>query len=138
MDNIRARKMYRDESRSVSFNNEVMWEVLRAHKKWDVPEALDLTSDASSQTNEALFGHDPQPRPMGKKRASKKAKSETMMCTEGTSTGGTSSSSQSGEAMTSEYRMKQETAQEVYRAAKEKGLTIMRLEEMKFFWCRHF
>ena len=34
--------------------------------------------------------------------------------------------------MTSEYRMKWETAQEAYRAAKEKDLTIMRLEEMKY------
>ena len=47
-------------------------------------------------------------------------------------TGGTSSLSQFGETMTSEYRIKRETAQEAYRAAKEKDDTITRLEEMRF------
>ena len=83
------------------------------------PEEVDLTGDVPRQTNEALSGHDTQPRPMGKKRASKKAKSETT-----TSTGGTSSSSQFGDVMTSEYRIKRESAQEVYRAAKGKDQTI--------------
>lgn len=68
---------------------------------------------------------------MGKKHASKKAKSKSTTSTGGASTGGTSSSSQFGEAMTYEYRMKWETAQEVYRAAKEKDETIQTLEEMK-------
>lgn len=128
----RAREIYRDEHRDATFNNEEAWEVLRAHKKWDAPEAIDLTSDVPSQINEALFSADDQPRPMGKKHASKKAKSKSTTSTGGASTGGTSSSSQFGEAMTYEYRMKRETAQEVYRAAKEKDETIQKLEEMKF------
>lgn len=72
-----AKEMYRDEHKSASLNNEAAWGASRAHKKWDSPDPVDLTGDAPSQTNEALFGHDAQLRPMGKKRASKKQKSET-------------------------------------------------------------
>jgi hypothetical protein len=129
----RAREMYRDEHKIAPFNSKEAWEVLRGHQKWNAPDPLDLTGDVPSQTNEALFGHDEQPRPMGKKRASKKAISESTTSTEGASTRGTSSSSQFGEAMASEYRIKRDIAQEAYRAAKIKAETITRLEEMKFF-----
>ena len=66
--------MYRDEHNTASFTNEEAWEVLRAHKKWDAPEALDLTGDVTSQTNEALFGHDDQPRLMKKKNVLRRNK----------------------------------------------------------------
>lgn len=114
------------------FNNEEAWEVLRAHKKWDTPEPLDLTGDVPNQKNEALFDHDQQPRPMGKKCASKKAKSESTTSTGGVSTGGTSSSSQFGEVMQHEYRIKWEEASMAYQAAKKKDETKTRLEKMKF------
>ena len=76
LDNMKhARKMYRHEHKGAPFNNKDVWEVLRAYKKWDAPEGVDLTGDVPSQTNEALFGQDAQPHTMGKKHASKKAKS---------------------------------------------------------------
>ena len=49
----RAREMYSDEHKGVSFNNEETWEVLSAHKKKDAPEALDLNGDVPSQANKA-------------------------------------------------------------------------------------
>ena len=92
----RAKDIYRNESRNAPFNSEEAWGVLRKHKKWDAPETVDLTGDVPSQANEALFGHDAQPRPMGKKRAAKKQKSETTASTGGTSTGESVSSAQWG------------------------------------------
>ena len=133
MDNmIRARQIYRDEHRGVSFPQEDAWQVLRSHKKWDAPEPVDLTGNVPSQTNEVLFSHDRKPRPMGKILATKKAKFETTVSTWGASTVGTSSSSQFREFMTYEICIKREAVQEAYEAAKEKDCTIMKLEEMKF------
>ena len=45
----RVRKMYHDEHNTTSFNNEDAWDVLRAHKKWDAPEALDLTMTSQAK-----------------------------------------------------------------------------------------
>lgn len=67
-----AKEIYRDEHRMTSFNNEETWQVLCTHKKWESPDPVDLTGDVPSQTNEGLFGHDEQPRPISKKGASKK------------------------------------------------------------------
>ena len=91
----RANQTYRDEHNNTSFNNDEVWNVLRKHRNWDAPAPIDLTGDIPSQINEALFGHDEEPHPMGKKRA------------EGTSTGGSSFSSiPFGEFMQQEFRLK--------------------------------
>ena len=91
----RAKQTYRDEHKAASFNNEEAWDVLRKHKKWDASEPVDLTGEVPSQSNKALFGHDEQPHPIGKNRASKKAKFETTTSTEGASTGRSSSQANS-------------------------------------------
>jgi hypothetical protein len=77
----RAKDMYCNEHKNAPFNNEEAWAILRRHKKWDAPDTVDLTGDVPSQANEVLFGYDAQPRPMGKKRAAKKQKSETTAST---------------------------------------------------------
>ena len=127
-----AKEMYRNENRNTPFNNEEAWGVLRTHKKWDAPDTVDLTGDVPSQANEALFGHDAQPRPMGKKRAAKKQKSEITTSTEGTSTGGSVSSAQWGEVMREEYRAKREDASKAYQATAENQYTQLRLKEIEF------
>jgi hypothetical protein len=63
----RAKEYYRAENNFAPFNNEAAWIVFRAHKKWDVPDPIDLTGDVPSQTNEALFGHDAEAHTIGKK-----------------------------------------------------------------------
>ncbi|GKF15161.1 hypothetical protein Tco_0056623, partial [Tanacetum coccineum] len=73
-----------------------------------------------------LFGPDARPRPPGKQRLRKKTKSDTSV-----STGGSSSSSQFGDFMTKELRLKREAAEAAIEVAKEKDRTVMRLEEMK-------
>ena len=110
----RAKQMYRDEHKTEPFNNEEARKVLRAHKKWDAPDPIDLTGDVPSQTNEALFGHDAEARPIGKKRALKKQKFETTTSTGGTSTGGSVLSAQFGETMHQEFRAKREDAAKAY------------------------
>ena len=77
-----------------------------------MPDPIDLTGDVPSQTNEALFGQDVEARPMGKKRASKKQKSETT-----SSTGGSFTSFQFREAMHQKFRVKRELATKAYEAA---------------------
>ena len=89
----RAKQMYRDEHKTAPFYNEEAWKVLRGHKEWDAPDPLDLTGDVPSQTNEALFGHDEQPRPIGKNMCFKETKIRDNATTGGkTSTGGSFSS----------------------------------------------
>nr|GEU62852.1 retrovirus-related Pol polyprotein from transposon TNT 1-94 [Tanacetum cinerariifolium] len=58
---------------------------------------------------------------------SPKSKSDTT-----TSTGGSNSSNPFEEHMSTEFRLKQETAEQAYEVSKEKNRTLMRLEEMKF------
>ncbi|GJW49920.1 hypothetical protein Tco_0091271, partial [Tanacetum coccineum] len=57
----------------------------------------------------------------------KKTKSDTSV-----STGRSSSSSEFGNIMTKELRLKREAAEASFKLAKEKDRTVMRLEEMKF------
>lgn len=84
LDNMkRARETYHNKHKGSPFPHKEAWGVLQKHKKWDEPEAVDLTGDVPRQTNESLFGHDTQPRSMGKKRSSKKAKSKTTTSTRG-------------------------------------------------------
>ncbi|GKB60428.1 hypothetical protein Tco_0916614 [Tanacetum coccineum] len=126
-----ARAAYRDENKNTMFAQEDAWELLRKHAKWDAPASalVDLTEDeeiAEVNTDE-LFGADARPRPSGKQRPGKKTKSDTSV-----STGGSNSSSQFGEIMTKELRLKREVAEAAFEVAKEKDRTVMRLEEMKF------
>lgn len=114
----RANLLYRQEN--PPFTNEEAWSVLRTHRKWDAPVAVDLTGDVPSQTNEDLFGHDAEPRLIGKKRDTKKQKSETTTSTGGTAnTGGSFSSFNFAEMMREEYRSKREEASRVYQATAE-------------------
>nr|GEV70611.1 hypothetical protein [Tanacetum cinerariifolium] len=129
----RARVMYQDESRNSLFNHDKAWAILRQHAKWDAPEVapIDLTEDgmgdfhATVNTDE-LFGADPRPRPPGKQRLRKKTKSDTSA-----STGG-SQSSQFGEFISHELRLKREVAEKAFEALKDKDETIKSLEELRF------
>ncbi|GKB52579.1 hypothetical protein Tco_0903332 [Tanacetum coccineum] len=92
---------------------------------------VDLTEDetgdfhATVNTDE-LFGADPRPRSPGKQRPGKKPKSDTSA-----STGG-SHSSQFGEFVSHELRLKRETAEKAFEASKDKDETIKSLEELRF------
>nr|GEX63987.1 hypothetical protein [Tanacetum cinerariifolium] len=97
------------------------------HTKWDAPEQVDLTGDVPGATQEDLFGHDARPRPAGKPRPAKKTKSDATA-----STGGSSASTQFGELMEQELRLKREAAERAFEAQAEKGRTLMRLEELRF------
>ncbi|GJY97026.1 hypothetical protein Tco_0513936 [Tanacetum coccineum] len=127
----RAKATYRDKNISIPFVQDDAWEILRAHSKWDAPEAVDLTKgDVPGLGNEDLFGEDARPRPPGLNKSkcpSKKTKSDTT-----TSTGGSNSSNPFGEHMSSEFRLKREAAEKACEASKERDRTLTRLEEMKF------
>ncbi|GJZ10169.1 hypothetical protein Tco_0544928 [Tanacetum coccineum] len=106
----RARGIYQDENKNSSFNHKKAWAVLRKHAKWDAPDPapVDLTEDENvhvepvfAVNTDKLFGADPRPRPQGKQRPRKKTKSDTSV-----STGGSNSSSQFGEFMSHELRLK--------------------------------
>ncbi|GJS59707.1 hypothetical protein Tco_0654491 [Tanacetum coccineum] len=114
------------------FNSqEDAWEVLRNHSKWDtpLPAPVDLTEDENipAINTDELFGPDARPHPPGKQRPGKKTKSDTSASTEESS-----SSSQFGEIMTQELRLKREAAEAAFEVAKEKDRTVMRLKEMEF------
>ncbi|GKF16508.1 hypothetical protein Tco_0061426, partial [Tanacetum coccineum] len=101
--------------------------ILRLHPKWDAPEQVDLTGDVPGATQEDLFGHDARPCPAGKPRPAKKAKSDATA-----STGGSRASTQFGELMEQELRLKREAAERAFEAQAEKDRTLMRLEELRF------
>ncbi|GJZ17675.1 hypothetical protein Tco_0553798 [Tanacetum coccineum] len=95
------------------------------------PAPIDLTEDENvpdehifTVNTDELFGPDARPRPPGKQRPGKKTKSDTSA-----STGGSNSSSQFGDFMTHELRLKREAAE---KASKDKDRTITRLEELRF------
>ncbi|GKD42011.1 zinc finger BED domain-containing protein RICESLEEPER 2-like protein, partial [Tanacetum coccineum] len=123
----RAKRIYCDEHKGVAFSQEDAWAVLRFHPKWDAPEQVDLTGDVPGATQEDLFGHDARPRPAGKPRPAKKTKSDATA-----STGGSSASTQFGELMEQELRLKREAAERAFEAQAEKDRTLMRLEELRF------
>lgn len=128
----RANQLYRDEHNNVPFANDLAWSVLLKHKKWNAPEAVDLTGDVPSQTNDALFGHDEEPRPIGKKRAFKKQKFNTTTSTGGTaSTGGSFYSFTFGEIMREKYRAKREDAARAYQVTAKNQATQQRLRELE-------
>ncbi|GJT03861.1 hypothetical protein Tco_0838323 [Tanacetum coccineum] len=122
----RAQSIYRDEHKGVSFSQEDAWAILKFHPKWDAPEQVDLSRDVLGATQEDLFGHDARPRPAGKPRPAKKTKSDATA-----STGGSSASTQFGELMEQELRLKWEAAERAFEA-QEKDRTLMRLEELRF------
>ncbi|GJR79537.1 hypothetical protein Tco_0150322 [Tanacetum coccineum] len=103
------------------------WAILRFHPKWDAPEQVDLTGDVPGASQEDLFGYDARPRLAGKPRPAKKTKSDPTA-----STGGSSASTQFGELMEQELRLKREAAERAFEAQAEKDRTLMRLEELRF------
>ncbi|GKA62410.1 hypothetical protein Tco_0761929 [Tanacetum coccineum] len=123
----RAQSIYRDEHKGVAFSQEDAWAVLRFHPKWDAPEQVDLTGDVPGATQEDPFGHDARPRPAGKQRPAKKTKSDATA-----STDVSSASTQFGELMEQELRLKREAAERAFEAQAEKDRTLMRLEELRF------
>nr|GFA81948.1 hypothetical protein [Tanacetum cinerariifolium] len=88
---------------------------------------IDLTGDVLGATQEDLFGHDARPRPPGKPRPAKKTKSDATA-----SIGGSSASTQFGELMEQELRLKRKAAERAFEAQAEKDRTLMRLEELRF------
>ncbi|GJR42150.1 hypothetical protein Tco_1310253 [Tanacetum coccineum] len=121
--------IYQDENKNNLFNHEKAWAVLRKHAKWDAPDpaAVDLIEDenvpdehVSAVNTDELFGP-------GKQRPGKKTKSDTSA-----STGGCNSSSQFGEFMSHELRLKREAAEKAFEVSKEKDRTITRLKELRF------
>ncbi|GKC23118.1 hypothetical protein Tco_1025268 [Tanacetum coccineum] len=123
----RAQSIYRDQHKGVSFSQEDAWAILKFHPKWDAPKQVDLTRDVPGAIQEDLFGHDARPRPAGKPRPVKKTKSDATA-----STGGSSTSTQFGELMEQELRLKREAAERAFEAQAEKDRTLMRLEELRF------
>nr|GEY76351.1 retrovirus-related Pol polyprotein LINE-1 [Tanacetum cinerariifolium] len=123
----RAQSIYWDEHKGVAFCQQDAWAILKFHPKWDAPEQVDLTGDVPGATQEDLFGHDARPRPAGKPRPAKKIKSDATA-----STGGSNTSTQFGEVMEQELRMKREAAEMAFEAQAEKDRTLMRLEELRF------
>nr|GEV59310.1 hypothetical protein [Tanacetum cinerariifolium] len=101
--------------------------ILKFHPKWDAPEQVDLTGDVPGSTQEDLFGHDARPRPASKPRPAKKTK-----CDATASTGGSSASTQFGELMEQELRLKRKAAERAFEVQAEKDRTLMRLEELRF------
>nr|GEZ91519.1 hypothetical protein [Tanacetum cinerariifolium] len=123
----RAHSIYCDEHKGVSFSQENAWAILKFQPKWDAPEQVYLTGDVPEATQEDLFSHDARPRPAGKPRPAKKTKSDAT-----TSTGGSSASTQFGELMEQELRLKREAPERAFEAQVEKDRTLMRLEELRF------
>ncbi|GKE09920.1 hypothetical protein Tco_1413471 [Tanacetum coccineum] len=89
--------------------------------------AVSEDNNVGRATQEDLFGHDARPRPAGKLRPVKKIKSDATA-----STGGSSESTQFGELMEQELRLKREAAERAFEAQAEKDRTLMRLEELRF------
>nr|GEY22795.1 hypothetical protein [Tanacetum cinerariifolium] len=122
-----AQSIYRDEHKGLSFSQEDAWAILKFHPKWDAPEQVDLTGDVLGATQEDLFGHDARSRPADKPRPAKKTKSDVT-----TSTTGSSASTQFGELMEQELRLKRKAAERAFETQAEKDRTLMRLEELRF------
>ncbi|GJX78655.1 hypothetical protein Tco_0326804 [Tanacetum coccineum] len=93
------------------------------------PASVDSTKDEHipAVNTDELFGLDARPRPPGKQRPEKKTKYDTSA-----STKGSSSSSQFGEIITQELRLKREAVEKAFEVEEEKDRTVMHLEEMKF------
>nr|GEX35755.1 glutathione S-transferase T3-like [Tanacetum cinerariifolium] len=90
-------------------------------------DVLKRAQNVPGATQEDLFGHDARPRPAGKPRPAKKTKSDATA-----STGGSSASTQFGELMEQELRLKREAAKRALEAQAEKDRTLMRLEKLRF------
>ncbi|GJY89728.1 hypothetical protein Tco_0504924 [Tanacetum coccineum] len=82
-----------------------------------VSEDNNVGSTYPGASQEDLFGHDARPRPAGKPRPAKKSKSDATA-----STGGSSASTQFGELMEQELRLKREAAERAFEAQAEKDL----------------
>ncbi|GKB84614.1 hypothetical protein Tco_0956886 [Tanacetum coccineum] len=107
----RARGIYQDKNKNSSFNHEKAW----------------VDEHVPAVNTDELFGPVPRPRPPGKQLPGKKTKSDTS-----TSTGGSNSSSQFGDFMSHELRLKREAAKKAFEASKDKDRTITHLEELRF------
>nr|GEW65075.1 hypothetical protein [Tanacetum cinerariifolium] len=84
-------------------------------------------SGENDAIQEDLFGHDARPLPAGKPRPAKKTKSDATA-----STGGSSASTQFGELMEQELRLKRKAAERAFEAQAEKDRTLMQLEELRY------
>nr|GEY86214.1 hypothetical protein [Tanacetum cinerariifolium] len=73
--------------------------------------SVDLTGDVPEATQEDLSGHDARPRPADKPRPAKKTKSDAT-----TSSGGSSASTQFGDLMEQELRLKREAAKKAFKS----------------------
>nr|GFA07658.1 hypothetical protein [Tanacetum cinerariifolium] len=128
---LRARVMYQDESGNSSFYHAKAWAILRQHAKWDAPEVapVELTEDetgdfhATVNTDE-LLGADPRPCPPVIQRLGKKPNP--------THRRARSQSSQFGEFVSHELRLKREAAEKTFEASKDKDETIKSLKELQF------
>nr|GEV88522.1 glutathione S-transferase T3-like [Tanacetum cinerariifolium] len=123
----RAQSIYRNEHKAISVSQEDAWAILKFHPKWDAPEQANLTGDVPGATQEDLFGHDARSSPAGKPQPAKKTNSDATA-----STGGSSASTQFGELMEQELRLKREAAEGAFEAQAEKDRTLMRSEELRF------
>ncbi|GJT34975.1 hypothetical protein Tco_0925394 [Tanacetum coccineum] len=100
----------------------------------EVLSPVDLTEDENVHDEhvpapvkiDELFRADPRPRPPGKRRPGKKTKSDTSASTEG------SNSSQFGDFVSQELRLKREASERAFQASKSKDDTITHLEELQF------
>nr|GFA90094.1 hypothetical protein [Tanacetum cinerariifolium] len=82
-------------------------------------------------TQEDLFGHDARPGPAGKPRPAKKTKSDATA-----STDGSNASTQFGEVMEHELRMKREAAERAIEAQAEKDRTLTQLDDVDAYWIK--
>nr|GEY70809.1 hypothetical protein [Tanacetum cinerariifolium] len=98
------------------------------------PIPVDLTKEENvpdehffAVNTDELFGPDATPRPPVNNAPEKKTKTDTSA-----STGGSNSSSQFGDFMAHDLRLKREAAEKAFEASKDKDRTITRLEELRF------
>nr|GEV05291.1 hypothetical protein [Tanacetum cinerariifolium] len=108
---------------------DTLWfRVLNEFNRKNFQKHEDVPNEHVSAVNtDELFGPDARPRPPGKQHPEKKTKSDTSAIT-----GGSSSSTQFGEFMSHELRLKREAAEKAFEVSKEKDRTITRLEELRF------
>ncbi|GKA41603.1 hypothetical protein Tco_0734263 [Tanacetum coccineum] len=115
-----AKTNFMAQSKGRKFLLEHACRVLKNHPKWDVPKPL----DADDHTE--IFKPDVRPRPIGKPRPAKKAKSEM------TESSGGSASGSILESLSKDLRRKLQAPEYAYKAKKEKEMAYTECKELKF------